>query len=182
MAERGSLGRGRLRREEGRPERRVQPARPERSGPDPARVPAAPPPASACRPGSAFLFFLSRRPASLRTGWKARPGPGSRSCSLSPGRTRPRRRPPPPSSGPRRRPGSEDRARAGCRPAEGAARGLETRGRFLSSLVLSGRAARSSPAFSLSGEWRRQGAGVTTSNFSFVPGFPARWHRRGPTK
>lgn len=157
-------------------------ALPPRSGPYPARVPAAPPPASAGRPGSAFLFFLSRRPASLRTGWKARPGPGSRSGSRSPGRTRPRRRPPPPSSGPRRRPGSETEPALGVgrRKAQRAGWGLAAA--FSLHLFFSGRAARSSPAFSRSGEWRRQGAGVTTSNFSFVPGFPARWHQRGPTK
>ncbi|XP_057585960.1 uncharacterized protein LOC130850427 isoform X2 [Hippopotamus amphibius kiboko] len=80
-------------------------------------------------------------------GWDARPGPRSRGRRGSPGRT------------PTRRGGGEDRARVGCRPAEGAARGLGTRGtpsgtgsRFPSPLVLlSRRAAPSSSGFLMFG-------------------------------
>lgn len=185
MAERGSLGRGRRRREEGRPERRVQPARPERSRRAPAptrpgspRLLLPPPPAA---PARLFSFFslgvlLHSEPAGKRGQAPARAA----------------------AAGP---PGGPVRAGGLLRPApaRGAAREARPSPRWVSAAGrLSARAGDSRPLslFTCSfwprgpqqprvftfREWRRQGAGVTTSNFSFVPGFPARWHQRGPTK
>ncbi|XP_028348356.1 serine/arginine repetitive matrix protein 1-like [Physeter macrocephalus] len=188
VAERGSLGRGRRRREEGRPERRVQPAPRElpprarsRPSPDPApaRVPAAPPPSSARprpRPPRLGLFSFSllmscftlnglecaARPSLARLPQVPRADPDASAAS----------------SGPRHRPGSRDRARVGCRPAEGAALGPGKRGtspgtggRFRSSFVLlSCRAAPSSPGFLCLGEWRRQGIlRMRIARFDFLP-------------
>lgn len=101
--------------------------------PRPGPGPRAPP--RLRRPPRLGFPFFSRRPASLRTGWKARPGP--RPAQLQPV---PRADPSAPAASsaqlrPAAPPGKRDHSRW-CRLPEGA-RGLGTRGRFLSSLVSS---------------------------------------------